>query len=142
MSGFSAEALRTVLLNTFNQKTATNIGTAVAVADVYTLLGSEINITSYKTLVLFLDYTKGTEGGLKIKASGLHASGGSEYQMGEYTNLSGVLSEQKQEYQYTSTTKAVPIILDVSGYNYVKIEQAKISGTASGTVTADYIKTN
>lgn len=115
--------------------------TATVISDTATSAG-EIDVRTYKSLTLFLKYTKGTEGGVTVTMKALHTSSGDEFQIGGYTNSTGTLTQELYTYPFTSTANIVPIVLDVTKYSYIKVYEVKTSGTASGTLKIDYIGSN
>ena len=116
---------------------------SAVVSDTATSAG-EIDVRYAKSLNLFIKYTKGDETGLTITIKGLHTTGGQEYQIGCYTDASGSMTQEVYTYLYTATTNAVPIELDVTGYNYIKVYEVKTGGSTSAAtlLQIDYIRSN
>ena len=113
-----------------------------------TLTGSyvsqgEIDISTDKSFTIFLKWTKGDETSAEMKVMMLYATGGTEHQHGTYTNASGTLSQEEFEYKYTTaTTNAVPIELDITNFSILKIYVKATSGTPTGKMKIDYIRSN
>lgn len=103
---------------------------------------SEIDVSKYKTLTIYPKYVKGDETTAQIKIIELHASGGAEHQLGQYTNSSGTLTKEVWEYTYTGTQVCVPITIDVTGKILIKIYTKATGGTPTGTMKIDYVKSS
>lgn len=115
--------------------------TSAVISDTATSAG-EIDVRDARKLTLFLKYTKGTEGGLTVTIKGLHVTSGDEHQLGTFVNSSGNVTAQVYTYLFTATANIIPIEINVVGYNYIKVYEVKTSGTASGTLAINYIKSN
>lgn len=102
----------------------------------------EIDVSAYKTVAIYPIWTKGDETSAELKITELHTTGGSEYQLGDYTNVAGALAEEAFEITYTVTGKKTPIMVDVTGTSIIKIYVKATGGTPDGKIQIDYIGSN
>ena len=109
----------------------------------WTLVGT-YSVEDYLNLALFVDYTNGTEDGVRIKVAGQYEKDGDEFDLNYYERASGILTKASADYVlYDDTDKQPPIFYDVSPVNLVKIYQ-QLQGAAapSGSVIVTVSKAN
>lgn len=118
------------------------IATSESVADTEATVGSEYSTKEHDVFSIYVDYTKGNEAGLILKVFGMRESGGDQFQLGQYTNSSGVLTPQPQQIELTSSGKKPPVSFDVKGVNYVVVKQVRKGAVAAtGTFNLSYVRT-
>ena len=102
-------------------------------------IGSELGVSGYNYLTLFLEYTKGDETGLLVQAHVLRETGGTEFQYCTWANSSGTWSVTAGEHTLTAAAD-VYITFDVSGIEIIKFTQggSNNDGTPTGTLAVSY----
>jgi len=108
-----------------------------------TLIGAEIKCGSYDYLTLFLDYVKGDETGILVRAHFMQTPGGTAYQDQSWTSTAGTKSSTANEYTAIANANLY-ITFDVRGVEFIKFTQggSNNDGTPTGTLAATYAMKN
>ena len=101
-----------------------------------TVIGGEIDVRNYNTMVVYVNYVNGDETSVDIIPKVLHAPSGNEYPFMEWSEAAVFLRTAKI-FRLTATGKAY-IVLDVRGINIIKLYEDATGGTPTGTTAVDY----
>lgn len=102
----------------------------------------EIDVRNLKSVKIFPIFDKNNATSGSVKVTELHTSGGVEHQVGQYTNSTGTLSLENWVWTYTADGNVVPIRIDVTDMNYIKIYAKSTGGTADAKMAITYLSSN
>lgn len=117
--------------------TTAEIQTASIIHAAETVLGTEIDVSNYSTMAIYIDYTNGDETNVAIIPKILRVTGGDEHPIGTWSTAAGAKTITADTYVMSATGKHV-IVLDVKGYNIIKLYEDATGGTPTGTLQVGY----
>lgn len=116
-------------------KTA-EIQAATTILAAETVIGDEIDVRNYDTMVVFFDYTNGDETSWELIPKFLRVPGGDEHQLTQWSNdAAGIISQRS--FINTASAKSY-VIIDVRALTIIKLYGDATGGTPTGTVQVGY----
>ena len=109
-------------------------GTTIPASE--TAISSEIDVSGYDEITLYVDYTKGDETNLLVYPKILRESGGDEHPSGAWTN--NVQMEFVQQKAKMDATGKFYITYNTKGIHLIKLYADSTAGTPTGTYEVSY----
>ncbi len=101
-----------------------------------TVIGAEIDVRNYNTMVIYVDYVNGDETSVDIIPKFIHTKTGNEYPFMEWSQAAIALKSTKK-FRLTATGNDY-IVLDVRSMNVIKLYEDATGGTPTGTTAVNY----